>query len=809
MSRSSQADHRQAERDVEAIGRQIARAFQRAARAADHSTRNLSRGSGGRRGGGHMPTAGRARRAPSSASQFHLHVKKSKASGAGKAPVSCKSKVLYDLGLGENDPHQDRVKVAFVSAPPDTPNAARDPLRMADACLKRARRSKYANSRTGQMLHFDAALPNNLTLDRLARLAGDINQKISDQFNAPAYSGVHLDYGNFHIHSSVPLYEIHGDGKNGFTLGDRIDHAKRPSEREALSLPRSPAGELRELRRHIANLIADAVAEEHPDDPHTAERWRHGHHTLARQVEEAARRGDVQFVLDNLNREATRKEGPPPGAWRATPPGGRRQEAIEHNKQAGKPASVPAPELITRTLASRVIHLAEKAQIDKPEEFRMLARDHGLSVAWVPSKEGGVQGVTFAVAGGPRIAGRRLGASLGVLQRQLQWDGRPSYRRFAPKNGDEHDEYIRKIEAADIKPSNSTDRAIKITLDRLGKLEAQAQRVAQERQTITQTPLAAPTAASGGSVPTMGTQDVQHERPKRRSNDPSYNKRKTPMPPLGGRPASGRAAPVPTSHKVKTMTIDSKALLASLSALPVDETTAAVVSAVGSAASGAMRETMPAAIRPHTLSEQQKRLLLDAFDQREAAKSGSFDGPLSLTKERLCHLNRQISQHEHEEPEGGIYLKKRLFRTPILSETEEHKTWREAQERRRQHAGKLEDQINKMQKSALSDPDLLRALPGLEQVQADKLEQQQLEKLKLATSEYENAIEQLIDAPTGFQRNQLLRRIKIATDTHPELAEKERERMQKMAYEEAVRGSPQHRDDDNEDRRYRSRSRER
>lgn len=258
------------------------------------------------------------------------------------------------------------------------------------------------------------------------------------------------------------------------------------------------------------------------------------------------------------------------------------------------------------------------------------------------------------------------------------------------------------------------------------------------------------------------------------------------------------------------MAIDSKALLASLSALPLDETTsatAAAVGAVGSAAAGAVRETMPSAIRPHTLSEQQKRLLLQAFDEREATKTGAFDGPLALSQERLDHLRRQISQNEHQEPEGGIYLKKRLFRTPVMAETDEHKEWREAQEKRRQHAGKLEDQISKIQKSAFNDSALLQALPGLEQAHADKLEQQRLEKLKLATSEYEKAIEQLNDAPFGFQRNQLFRTIKSATDAHPELAE--RERLRALAVQKAASQHDYEHDDDAAERRRRNRSRER
>lgn len=258
------------------------------------------------------------------------------------------------------------------------------------------------------------------------------------------------------------------------------------------------------------------------------------------------------------------------------------------------------------------------------------------------------------------------------------------------------------------------------------------------------------------------------------------------------------------------MAIDSKALLASLSALPIDETTVAAAGAVGSAAVGAVRETMPDSIKPHTLSAQQKRLLLDAFDQREAAKTGSFDGPLSRTQEQLERLNHQISQHQQSEPENGIYLKKRLFRTPILSETDEHKKWRESLEKGREHAQKLESQISRMQKSAFNDPDLLKALPGLIQAHDERQSQQRAAALETATERYQKAVEQLDSTPAGTARERLFRTIKIATDEYPELAEQERERRANRASEEAARRSPQRHDDDNdhEDRR-RGRSRER
>lgn len=775
----------QAAHDAERIANQIARAFQRAARATDRSSRNMHHGAGSGRGGPSMPIAGRARRAPGTASQFHLHAKKSKASGAGKAPVSCVNKVKYDLGLDEKDRHADRVKIAFASAPPGTPNAARDPLAMADACFERARRSRYANSHTGQMLHLDAALPNDIPPDRLARLAGDINQKISERLKVPAYSGVHLDHGNFHIHSSVPLYEIHDDGQGGFTLGDRIDHAKRPGEREALGLPRSPAGELRELRQDIANLIADAVRDVYPDDPHMAERWRHGHRTLPQQVEEAARRGDVRFVLDNLNRDATKKEGPRPQKADFAKSDPKRQAVEAHNAEVGKRSAVPGPELITRTLVHRVVDLAQKAQIDTPEGLRMLARDHGLSVHWSAAKGGeGVQGVVFSVNGGPRIAGRRLGASLGVLQKKLGWQERPKYRRFAPRKGHEHDAYLKKVQEAGIHSGDASEHAIRVTLHRLEKLQQQAQDEAAKAK-----PQAAPAATPVEPAPDQGAQKVQPptKRPKRKSNDPSFNKKfPAQAAPEGRRPTDGHVAP---AHLMKepNMAIDAstaKRWMAELCVLPPD-TDQPAADPTGRGKTGKTGKASVVATPicdPERLTTRQKGLLARAWDDKEARRTGAFDGPLTLARERQQRLQATLRKQIQSEPWPHEKPRRRFLRDAIMVETEDHAIWREATQTTREKIETLENKINEMINKAIADTALRAALPALEAI-ADRNEAQQQRAAKeKAVQLYESAIQLLSTTrPGSYQAQQALATIKQATKSDLGLKMREQQRRAEAA----------------------------
>lgn len=759
-----------------------------AARAVDRSTRDGDRrASAGRRGGGGI--AIRSRRAPASASQFHLHVKRSNRAGSRRAPSSAVSKILYDLGLDK--PGADaRVAGLFVHLPNDCPQLATDALLMAQACEARAAREKYANSRTGQMLHFDIALPNFLDAHRQAELAKQINESLSEAPNVPAYAAIHDDRGNVHLHASLPLYAVISDGEDGYALGDRIMHAQRPEIREAAGLPRSPAGELATIRATAANLIADSVAEQLANEPphistHIVERWRCGHFKLEEQVIRAAQRGDIEFVEQNAQRDPTKKEGP--GArrdWSEQSRDERRQSAKSHNENVRD-----GVENTTKASVQRALRLADEAQIDDPELLRQFLREQGITMRYVGTPGQKARGVTYQLSDGPRLAGRSLSASLGDLKRRYKWTDAPAYRRNLRLTNEQQRQYQDTLSRSQIRPTNLADAAPAAVQRRANKLREQA----------------AQAATLAGSAPGTGV----GQRSKRRSNDPTFNKRSTPTAPEG-RSTRARAAPGKPLHEVKNMAIDSKALLASLSALPVDETTVAAAGAVGSAAVGAVRETLPDAIRPHTLSEHQKRLLLDAFDQREAAKTGSFEGPLSLAHERLERLNQQISQHQQSEPENGIYLKKRLFRTPILSETDEHKKWRESLEKGREHAQKLESQISKMQKSAFNDPDLLKALPGLTQAHDERQSQQRAAALESAKERYQKAVEQLDSTPAGTSRERLFRTIKIATDEYPELAEKERERRANRASEEAARRSPQHHEDDYDAAEYRrNRSRER
>ncbi|USP49522.1 hypothetical protein [Alcaligenes faecalis] len=730
----------------------------------------------------------RSRRAPATASQFHLHVKRSNRAGSRRAPASAVSKILYDLGLDK--PGADaRVAGLFVCLPDDCPPLATDALLMAQACEARAAREKYANSRTGQMLHFDIALPNFLDAHRQAALAKQINESLSEALNVPSYAAVHNDRGNAHLHASLPLYAVISNA-DGYTLGNRIMHAQRPEAREAAGLPRSPAGELATIRATVANLIADSVVEQLANEPphistHIIERWRCGHFKLEEQVIRAAGRGDIEFVEQNAERDPTKKEGP--GArrnWSEQSRDERRHSAKSHNE-----STQDGVENITKAAVQRALRLADAAKIDDPELLRQFMRDQGITMRWSGTPGQKARGITYQLTDGPTIAGRSLDASLGDLKRRYRWTETPAYRRNLRLNSEQQRQYQDALSRSQTSPTNLADAAPGAVQRRAEKLREQAAQAAS--------------LADTAPAPGVG------QRSKRRSNDPSFNKRSPPTA-REGRSTRARAASAKPLHEVKNMAIDSKALLASLSALPIDETTVAAAGAVGSAAAGAVRETMPDSIKPHTLSEQQKRLLLDAFDQREAAKTGSFEGPLSLAHEQLERLNQRISQHQQSEPEGGIYLKKRLFRTPILSETDEHKKWRESLEKGREHAQKLESQISKMQKSAFNDPDLLKALPQLAQASEERQSQQRAAALEWATEQYQKAVEQLDSTPPGTARERLFRTIKIATDEYPELAEQERERRANRAAEEAARRSPQrHDDNDDYDDRRRSRSRER
>lgn len=759
----------EAQREEERERERIRRQFARAGRSGNKSAKQQNNGS--RKGGGtfRMPRVGRSRRAPLSASQFHFHAKKSRASGASKSPVSCVNKVKYDLGLDEKDPHKDRVKVVFVAAPEGTPTAAHDPLKMAEACFQRARQSKYANSNTGQMTHYDTALPNFLSDDQLAKLADQINSKISEKFGVPSFSGVHLDRGNYHTHSSVPLYEVHDDGTGGFYLGDRINHAKRPQEREALGLPKSPATELRQLRAELADLIADSIAQHHANDPdqeaarHQAERWRHGHLTLGQQVEKAAIRGDIQFVLDNLNREATRKEGPAPTS-------SRREAAIAHNKTAGKPSEIPAPELITKTLAQRVVSLAEQAKLGRPEQLRLLAKKCGLNVHWSAGQNGNVQGVSYSIHGGPRIAGGRIGASLGTLQNRLGWAERPEYKRFPPKSGDQVMDFKRKLIEAKLEHVEDDDyvaRSIKITLFRLKKLKDQAHENALDDRPATpdevpaQDAQAAPGEAGALVEPAQPEPVKQAEkpvkvRPTRKSNDPSYNKGKGNA--HAGLPANGAAVRPNPSQPTAS---NPKALMAELASIPSEPTKA----------------PQKQAVRRTTLTPDQRELLARAWDDEQSSASGSFYGPLGQAREQLEVLEERLRAHRKAEPWPSSEYKKKFFGGRKQVETSQHHEWREKLLMGINRVGQLELKISGMIDKATSDTKLLQQLPTLEAEAAEARIQHQAQLKADAARRYENAISTLSTArPDSHEARRAYDSISSAIRQDRSLAQRERER---------------------------------
>src|SRR5699024_9501360 len=134
---------------------------------------------------------------------------------------------------------------------------------------------------------------------------------IRDSFQSPSYAALHIDVGNPHLHASVPLYQVRSRKNGDYVLTERIPHARRPEERAALGLPKSRATDLIALRKKVAHLIADFLCQCLKDQRstreqyHDSERWRWGYLLLEQQLSKAAARGDVQFLVENMGREAT------------------------------------------------------------------------------------------------------------------------------------------------------------------------------------------------------------------------------------------------------------------------------------------------------------------------------------------------------------------------------------------------------------------------------------------------------------------------------------------------------------------------
>ncbi|WP_159078895.1 hypothetical protein [Orrella marina] len=356
----------------------------------------------------------RKRNTPASASNFHLTLKASSASGVNKAPASALRKVVYDLGLDSVDTKKGaRVAVVYFHVPENISLPSINPLKLAQQCEFRSTMNKKANGRTGQMLHLEVALPDFLEADDLIPLGEIIQKTFSEHFGAPAFGALHVDDGNPHLHSSIPLYEVVPRGGD-YILGDRISHALRPAQRQALGLKKDKRSELIAFRKDVANLIGNAVVSHQLrfnhyldfDALHVSERWRQGYCTLAQQVQHAAKRGDVLFVCENATRAPTRKNGPA------------RKYLSQGESVVSKEAVMDSLDfrLCTEVAVNQVLGIAEQYKIDRPNWLRHLMYSHGVEMDFVTSENQRAKGVTFGFLHGPSFSGSELGVPLGTLK---------------------------------------------------------------------------------------------------------------------------------------------------------------------------------------------------------------------------------------------------------------------------------------------------------------------------------------------------------------------------------------------------------
>ncbi len=498
-------------------------------------------------------------------------------------------------------------------------------------------------------------------------------------------------------------------------------------------------------------------------------------------MEKAAERGDVQFVLDNLSREATRKEGPPPDTWRTASTSDRREAAVAHNEAAGKSSEIPPPELITGTIVQRVVLLAEKANLDRPEQFRLLGKQCGLNVHWSANNDGKVQGASFAIEGGPRVPGARVGASLGTLQKRLGWAEKPAYRRFPPKSGEEVMDYKNKMIEAKLEHVEHVDyvaKSIKVTLFRLKKIEDEARQNSLVDRAADQSAKPKPTtAAEGPSVEPPKADPAQHgtmsapkqaqaatikkARPKRKSNDPTYHAR----PPTGTRKA-------PSAH-------------APQAGLSANEKKAGAARGARQGNSAVQKQTPRQALTP-----TQKELLAQAWDEEQARKVGLFVGPMHEARERLEFTRAGLAKHMKAEPWPSQERRRGLFGSRLI-ETKEHADWQTAWEEQRLRVEQLEERVNRMVAQATSDAKLISMLPQLEKEDAAASEHQAARLRDQARRSYEQALETLKKAqPGSHQARQAYASIVASTKNDPELAERERERRAELARQGARRPQP-------------------
>ena len=390
----------------------------------------------------------RKRNTPASASNFHLTLKASSTSGVNKAPTSALRKVAYDLGLDSVDTKKGaRVAVVYFHVPENISLPSINPLKLAQRCELRSTMNKKANGRTGQMLHLEVALPAFLEADDLTDLGEIIQKTFSEHFGAPAFGALHVDDGNPHLHSSIPLYEVVPRGGD-YILGERIAHALRPAQRQALGLKKDRRSELIAFRKAVANRLGNAVVSHRLRFNHyldfdgfqLSERWRQGYCTLAQQVQHAAQRGDVLFVCENATRAPTRKIGP--ARKYLSPESVVSEEAVTDSLDF---------RLCTEVAVNQVLGIAEQFEIDRPNWLRHLMYTHGVEMDFVTSENQRAKGVRFGFLHGPSFSGSELGAPLSTLKKRFQWTSIPSDSSQITLETQPDPAYVKKVRKTGIK----------------------------------------------------------------------------------------------------------------------------------------------------------------------------------------------------------------------------------------------------------------------------------------------------------------------------------------------------------------------
>lgn len=661
-----------------------------------------------RQGGGGLRTA-RGRRAPRSASQFHLTKKYSNRVGKNKAPTSALKKLAYDFRIALVDSQgkkvppgtskKDDLAYSYVAAAAGTPADALDLAKLAQEAQRTA--GRQANSR--QMSHTDIALPFELSDDgkrELVRAISDHTHTAMD--GVPVFAAMHLPHdgnNNYHLHLSHPLRQIEAVGDDGaFRMTDRIMFEQRPAIREAAGLAKSNRDDLKAYRQDIANIIADALeAEGH--DPQLIERWRHGHLTLAQQVEQAAKRGDVEFVIDNHSRSATRHEGP------AAHHGQHQNEASKHNADTGIDAAI-----LTRSMINQVLETAQRLGIGEPEHLRMLSRDMGLLLHWSKDrKANNVQGIQWQIINGPRLSGSAAGCSLGDLKRRMQWVEVPAHKLKTDRQGESFEAY-KSILTAHGK-GKFAGRGVSI-LDRI--LNAQIQ---EKEAAIIQAQTAAQVTTETETQTEAQPEQPPRQRPRRasskdRSKDSLDSRKPT------------KEAPTVDANVIKK-------LMSDLSRLP-DESVATPKAAPP------LRLRPPTQAEIDSLTEAERQFLRNEYDYRVGA--ADFSTPAADAQERVERLWVELQRINDKEPlerDARFVEVKRLFRKPEIQESPALLQWREqqvkAQEAYETAYGRAASNFRKIYR----DPELFAMLPAFKSEQS-RLSQ---ENERLAAEKHNNLIE--------------------------------------------------------------------